>query len=315
MRVLITGGAGFIGSHLSRRLLQHGHQVTIIDNLSTGSRSNLPAEAEFIELDLARNDHLKFLPAVSYDAVCHLAAQSSGPASAELPYYDLQVNAASTLLLSRWCLQQQIPRFIYASSMAIYGDAASLPVREEAPCLPRSYYGVSKLTSEHLLRLASVDGLNVTSMRMFSVYGPGQNLSNLKQGMVSIYLTYLLRGEPIPVTGSLDRFRDFIYIDDIVDAWWRVLQVPSTPSAAYNIGTGQPTQVRELLRRLFAQLHLPADYPIQELPNSASDQFGLYADIARAQTELQWQPRTSLADGLHQMINWAQTKETLINES
>ena len=201
MRVLLTGGAGFIGAHLTRRLLQDGHGVTVVDNLSTGKRENIPVGADFIEIDLAQGDCLNFLPTTSFDVVCHLAAQSSGPASAEMPYYDLQANAASTLLLSRWCLQHDVPRFIYASSMAIYGDADALSVCEDAPCLPKSYYGVSKLTSEHILRLASQEGLSVTNLRMFSVYGPGQNLGNLKQGMVSIYLAYLLRGEPVPVTG------------------------------------------------------------------------------------------------------------------
>ena len=119
----------------------------------------------------------------------------------------------ATLLLVRWCLARGIKRFLYASSMAVYGDGAA-PMEEDAPCVPKSHYGVSKLTSEHLLRLAAQQGISCTSFRMFSVYGPGQNLENLKQGMVSIYLAYMLRGVSVPVTGSLERIRDFIYIDD-----------------------------------------------------------------------------------------------------
>ncbi|MBI4848379.1 MAG: NAD-dependent epimerase/dehydratase family protein [Nitrospirae bacterium] len=309
MRVLLTGGAGFIGSYLARRLLLDGHAVTIVDNLSTGKRKNVPDGADFIELDLAQSDCLKFLPSVPFDAVCHLAAQSSGPVSAEIPYYDLQANAASTLLLSRWCLQNHVPRFLYASSMAIYGNVESFPVCEDIICLPRSYYGVSKLTSEHFLRLASQEGLSVTSLRMFSVYGPGQNLGNLNQGMVSIYLAYLLRGEPVPVTGSLDRFRDFVYIDDVLDAWLGVLQMPSTPSLVYNIGTGKPTKVHELLAAQIAALHLPSDYPIYELPGSSFDQFGLYADVQRSKAELNWQPVISLEKGLEKMVAWATSQK------
>jgi len=305
MRALVTGGAGFIGSHLSRRLLDAGHAVVVVDNLSTGNRQNVPREAEFIELDLSRSHFLKALPGGQYDAVCHLAAQSSGPASAEMPFYDLQANAASTLLLSRWCLEQQIPRFLYASSMAIYGNVETLPVTEATPCVPRSYYGVSKLASEHLLRVAALEGLSVTCFRMFSVYGPGQNLANLKQGMVSIYLAYLVRGEEVPVTGSLQRFRDFVYIDDVIEAWVRVLGISATPRAAYNLASGRPTAVQELLGALVSALGLPPTHPIRELPGSPSDQFGLYADISAAQHDLQWQPTVPLGDGLTRMVAWA----------
>ncbi|MBI5032980.1 MAG: NAD-dependent epimerase/dehydratase family protein [Chloroflexi bacterium] len=308
MRILVTGGAGFIGSHLARRLLEQGHAVCVVDNLSTGKRENVPAQAEFIELDLARADFLRSLPQSKFDGVCHLAAQSSGPASAEMPYYDLQVNAASTLLLSRWCLENRVPRFLYASSMAIYGNATTLPVCEDTPCLPVSYYGVSKLTSENLLCLAANEGLRVTNLRMFSVYGPGQNLGNLKQGMVSIYLAYLLRGVEVPVTGSFERFRDFVYIDDIIDAWLRALSLPETPTSTYNLGSGKPTTVRVLLLALLNALNLPADYPIKELPGAASDQFGLYADITRARNDLGWIPRTELSDGLRAMVEWARTQ-------
>jgi UDP-glucose 4-epimerase len=305
MRVLITGGAGFIGSNLARRLIAEGHAVAVVDNLSTGRQANVPVEAEFVEYDLARADCLDHLPSGKFDAVCHLAAQTSGPASIDMPYYDLQANAASTLLLSRWCLQNNIPRFLYASSMVVYGNKLQSPAFEDASCEPISYYGVSKLTSEHLLRLASLEGLNVTSLRMFSVYGPGQNLGNLKQGMVSIFLAYLLRGEEVPVTGSLERFRDFIYIDDVVDAWVRALNQPRTISAVYNIGTGKPTTIRELLAALVIAMELPSNYPVKELPGSASDQFGLFADVSRAGAELNWKPNMKLSDGLRRMVDWA----------
>ena len=305
MRILITGGAGFIGSALARRLIDEGHTVAVVDNLSTGKQANVPLEAEFVEYDLTRADCLDHLPSGKFDAVCHLAAQTSGPASIEMPYYDLQANAASTLLLSRWCLQNKIPRFLYASSMVVYGNNLPSPAFEDAICEPISYYGVSKLASEHLLRLAALEGLSVTSFRMFSVYGPGQNLGNLKQGMVSIFLAYLLRGDEIPVTGSLERFRDFIYIDDVVDAWVRALNQPRTSSDVYNIGTGKPTTIRELLAALVTAMDLPSNYPVKELSGSAFDQFGLFADVSRAAAELNWKPNIKLSDGLRRMVDWA----------
>ena len=307
MNVMVTGGAGFVGSYLARRLLEKHHRVVVVDNLSTGRRENIPPEVEFIDLDLSRPDCLGDLP-TDVDAVCHLAAQSAGAVSAEQPYYDLQANAGSTLLLSRWCLKQGIKRFLYASSMVVYGDRNRSPVSEDSLCLPKAYYGVSKLTSEHLLRLAAVEGLQVTIFRMFTLYGPGQDLSNLKQGMVSIYLAYLLRGGPVPVTGSLNRFRDLLCIDDVIDAWEAALDLPSTPSQIYNLGSGTPTTVRELLARLKAALDLPPAHPVQELPGSPADQFGAYADISRARTELGFAPRIELAEGLRRMVAWARAQ-------
>jgi len=309
MRILLTGGAGFIGSHLAQRLLRDGHGVTIVDNLSTGVRDNVPAKAAFVELDLARTDFTTALPSAKFDAVCHFAAQSSGPASADIPLADLQTNAASTLLLSRWCIRHDVRRFVYASSMAVYGNVDRLPAAESTtPCRPQSYYGVSKLSSEYLLDVAALEGLNATSLRFFSVYGPGQNLANLKQGIASIYLAYLLEGREVPVTGSLDRFRDLVYIDDVVDACVDVITRASTPSRAYNIGTGTPTTVRELLAQLIQILGLPPDHPIRELAGSPSDQFGLYASVERAETELGWRPSVSLDEGLSKMIEWAKSR-------
>ena len=307
MKVLLTGGAGFIGSHLAAGLLGRGHDVVVLDDLSNGRRENVPAGCTFIEADAGDPATLTLLPPV--DRVVHFAAQSSGPASADLPYKDLQSNAASTLLLSRWCVQHGIRRFVYASSMAIYGNPPVLPVSEDAPQIPLSYYGVSKLTSEHLLRVAAQEGLRCTSVRFFSVYGPGQNLDNVRQGIVSIYLAYLLRGDHVPVTGSLERFRDLVHVDDVVRLCADVLERDSTPESAYNVGGGRPTTVRQLLDALIAAADLPADFPIRELPGSASDQFGLYADISRARRDFGWVPTVDLADGLKRMAQWARSMQ------
>ncbi len=305
---LVTGAAGFIGSHLTKRLLSQGCQVFATDNLATGSRSNIPNGCQFIELDLSRPDFVKRLPSQQFDFVCHLAAQSSGPASAQMPHADLQANASSTLLLSRWCIQNAIKRFVYASSMAIYGNQEKLPANEESVCKPISYYGISKLTSENMLRIAQSEGLESTCFRMFSVYGPGQNLANRKQGMLSIFLAYLLEGVPVPVTGTLDRFRDFVYIEDVIDAWISALKMPRTPRLAYNLGSGEPTAVKKLLRLLISALGLPADHEILAQENSASDQFGLYADINAAREDLEWTPQTKFSDGITKMVEWAKTE-------
>jgi UDP-glucose 4-epimerase len=307
VKVVITGGAGFIGSHLATRLLQGGHSVVIADNLSSGRVENVPSGAHFVYADVSHPDGAEQLPR-DVNVVCHLAAQSAGARSAQRPYYDLQTNAGSTLLLTRWCLKHGIPRFVYASSMAVYGNVDVSPVREETPCIPTAYYGISKLTSEHLLRLAAREGLKVTTFRIFTSYGPGQDLDNLEQGMVSIYLAYMLRGVPVPVTGRLDRFRDIIYIDDVVNAWEKAVELPETPSQVYNLGSGKPTTVRELLAVLKDALGLPPDYPVEELAGSPSDQFGLYADISSVKSDLGFTPRVDLATGVKRMAAWARSR-------
>ena len=309
MHALITGGAGFIGSNLSKALLARGAKVDIVDNLSTGYEKNIPSGARFCRLDISDPDSLLKLPEKKYDAICHLAAQSSGIKSAEDPWYDLQANAGSTLLLSRWALRQGTPRFLHASSMVAYGSPASHCPDETTKDCPTSYYGVSKLASEHLLRLASLEGLSVTCFRMFSVYGPNQDLSNLRQGMASIFLAYILRNELIPVTGSLKRFRDFIYVDDVVNCWIKALEMPSTRKQVYNLGSGIATTVDELIKSLLIASGLPADYPVKELPGNPSDQFGLYADIKNTVEDLNWSPQTKLIEGLEKMIRWARSQQ------
>lgn len=304
MRVLVTGGAGFIGSRLAAALVRAKHSVLVVDDLSTGSESSVPPAAEFIRADVSKPDFLKKLGKL--DAICHLAAQSSGEVSSEQPLLDFNVNAASTLLLSRWALEKGVPRFLYASSMAAYGQPEQPgPVSEDTPLVPLTQYGVSKMASEHILRLAQARGLSTTSFRMFSVYGAGQNMANLKQGMVSIYMAYVLEGKEVPVKGAFDRFRDLVHVEDVVGAWLAALSMKATPSPVYNLGTGRPTTVAELLKKIFAACGERADYPAKQFPGTPGDQHGLCADVSLAKKELGWTARVPLEQGLKDMAGWA----------
>ncbi len=310
MRLLVTGGAGFIGSALARRLIAEGHAVVVVDNLSTGKRTNVPVEADLIVADVADPATLERIAPGAYDAVLHLAAQSSGAIGQSNPYLDLQTNVASTLLLSRWCIAHGIPRFIYTSSMTVYGQGNRDPVDENVACRPISYYGASKLASESYLRLAGDDGLNVTSLRLYNVYGRGQNLANLYQGMASIYLAYLLKGVCVPVTGSFDRYRDFVPVDDVVEAAMLSLKRPKTASFVYNIGTGRKTTVSELLRMLIDAMGLAPGHPVEEREGSPSDVFGSIANSRRAHDELGWKAGISLKEGLSDMVAWAKAERS-----
>jgi len=303
MHILVTGGAGFIGSHLSRRLIAKGHQVTVVDNLSTGVRENVPAEADFIELDLTKPDSIQELPDQPFQVICHLAGQSSGEKSFDDPLYDFEANARSTLQLATWALKRAIPAFLYASSMGVYGQVSSQPVSESLAPQPISYYGASKRGAELLLEVAAQQGLRVVSFRMFNVYGPGQNLSNMKQGMVSIYLAYLLRGQPLIIKGSLERIRDLVYIDDVTAAWELALE--KQVQGVFNLGSGTGTSVRALVAALLSACGLDPNYPIEQMESTLGDQFAMTADIKALHSALDWEPKISLSAGLERMVAWA----------
>jgi len=303
---LVTGGAGFIGSHLSRRLLKEGWKVHIIDNLSTGFRSNIPPEAKFTFLDLSRDDFVTLLPKDHFDAVFHLAAQSSGEISFDDPMYDLKTNCLSTLMLLDWCINHNTERFIYTSSMSIYGDQEIQPVKEDILLKPKSFYGVGKLASEGYVNIYSKMGLHTTSLRLFNVYGPGQNMENLRQGMVSIYMAYILKKEEILVKGSPDRYRDFIYIDDVVETYMRCLDNPKTFGKSYNVAYGRKTYVKELVEaELKAFNYDPQEYPVKYSGSTPGDTFGIYADISLLKEDLGWEPKVPLEEGLSRMVSWA----------
>ena len=302
-RVLLTGGAGFIGSHLAATLLADGWDVDVVDDLSTGDRAAVPGGAEFVEADLGSAEALAALPDRDYAAILHLAGQSSGEKSFDDPLRDLDANARSTVLLAEWALRRGIPVFVHASSMGVYGQPDALPVAETTEPRPISWYGASKLAAERALAVAGDQGLRTVSMRMFSVYGPGQDLTEMRQGMASIFLAMLLRGEPVEVHGSLDRVRDFVFVDDCVAAWRIALE--RDVRGAFNIGTGVGTSVGDLVAQLIDLAGLPADHPVTSVGTTPGDQTTMVADPARAVLELGWEARTPLRDGLAAMVRWA----------
>lgn len=302
-RVLLTGGAGFIGSHLAAALLADGWAVDVVDDLSTGTRSAIPVGAQLLELDLGRPESIAALPDHEYAAILHLAGQSSGEKSFDDPLRDLDANARSTLLLADWGLRRGIPAFVHASSMGVYGQPHELSVGEATQAQPISWYGASKLAAERTLAVASDQGMRTVSLRMFSIYGPGQDLTEMRQGMVSIFLAMLLRGEAVEVHGALDRVRDFVYIDDCVTAWRHALE--RDVSGPFNIGTGKGTSVGDLVAQLIEAAGLPEDHPVASIGTTPGDQTAVIADTRRAAQELGWEARTALRDGLAAMVRWA----------
>ena len=202
---LITGAAGFVGAAVSQRLVGQGNRVVSIDNLSTGYRENVPDGVEFYPADCQDPEVLLQLPRIPYDAIIHIAGQSSGEISFSDPVYDLRTNTESTLLLLQYAREIGCSRFLYASSMSVYGRKPDRPVSEEEIASPESFYGVGKLASEEYLRIYEQFGIRSTSLRLFNIYGPGQNMANLQQGMVSIFLAQMLKDRHILVKGGKDR--------------------------------------------------------------------------------------------------------------
>lgn len=300
---LITGGAGFIGSAIARRLLARGDEVTVVDNLSSGSIENVPAGARFIHADL-RDGHALDAVETGVAGILHLGGQPSAEVSEAEPQYTFDSNERGTFMLLQWAARRRIRRVLFASSMAVYGSAVG-SLHEDAPLVPASVYGVSKIAGELALALFGRQGGQTTALRMFNVYGPGQNLTNMRQGMVSIYLSFLLRGEPILVKGAADRYRDLIYVDDVVDGWMTALDRPDAIGRVYNLGTGVRTTVRMLIDGLIEAAGERREYPVVCGEPTAGDVHGSVADITRASNEMGWRPRVDVAQGLRRTIDWA----------
>ena len=302
--LLVTGAAGFIGAALAKRLIEHGNKVITIDNLTTGFRESIPEGVIFIEGNCQDESIINQLNSYQFDAIFHIAGQSSGEISFEDPVYDLQTNAQSTLLLLKYALKTNCKKFIYASTMSVYGDQPDIPIAEEASTLPKSFYAVGKLASEHYLDIYSKYIIDIVSLRLFNVYGPGQNMENLKQGMVSIFLAQALSNKHISVKGSPERFRDLVYIDDIINSFTIFLGSNKPGYRCYNVSTGIRTTISDLLDKIIA--YLPYEVSVEYSDSTPGDQFGIYGDATKIEKELGWKYQTDLDDGLKKMIKWYQ---------
>lgn len=272
-KILITGVAGFIGSAIARKLIELNYEVHGIDNLSSGKIENIPKGVIFSKIDISKEKKFSFLPN-DIDCIMHLAGQSSGEISFENPISDLQKNTIATLNLISFANNTKVDKFIYASSMSVYGDVKDEPISEYHETKPLSCYGVGKLASENYLRIL-LKKSDSFMMRMFNVYGPGQDFSNMKQGMVSIFLSQALKSKKIIVKGSLDRFRDFIYIDDVVELWIKTMMTKKEGFHELNIGSGKKTSVEELLECINEVLG-PLDIELEE--STPGDQMGIFSD-------------------------------------
>jgi UDP-glucose 4-epimerase len=313
MKVLVTGGAGFIGSHLCERLLNAGHQVVVLDNEATGRRANVPAAAHYLKGDVSRPEDVERAFAGGLDAVCHIAGQVSLIRSFTDPAIDLGTNVLGTLNVLQRCLKNRVRRLLYASSMQAYGATTVVPTPEDTPCRPASYYGINKYAAERYVHITAerVDldfQFWVTSFRMYNVYGPRQALDNPYQGVLGIFLGNLLRGEPLTIFGDGEQSRDFVYIDDVVEAWLKALEEPASYGGVFNLGSGRETSINELADLALASLgRTRCHREVRYAPGRPGELRRVAADTTRARAILAWEPRTSFAAGLAETVRWAQT--------
>ena len=241
-----------------------------------------------------------------FDAIIHIAGQSSGEISFDDPVYDLQTNTQSTVMLLKLAQKTGCKKFVYASSMSVYGDHQPPECKEETEKVPKSFYAVGKLASENYMRIFSEYGIACTALRFFNVYGPGQNLSNLRQGMASIFLAMAIKDHHIHVKGSKDRFRDFVYIDDVVDAVLRSLNREKGYDV-FNVCTGVATTVENVVKSICDAL--PYDVTVEYKDGTPGDQFGIYGNNEKIIKALDWKVTRDFSQGMKDMIDWALTQK------
>lgn len=310
MRVLVTGGAGFIGSNLVDRLLADGHEVTVVDDLSTGKLTNLQQARRnpdlrlgFQRLDITSTALERAVARAQPDVVCHLAAQIDVRRSVSDPVHDGLVNVIGTVALLEACRRHDVDKVVFTTSGGcIYGepDVAELPIDEAYPGHPHSPYGAGKRAAEEYLHTyAALYGLRWTSLALANVYGPRQDPGG-EAGVVSIFGGRMLADEPVTIYGDGDQTRDFVFVDDVVHAF--VLALDRGDGLRCNIGTGEATSVTSL----FAELADLVGYtqPPAHAPERVGELRHIALDARRAATELGWKPWTTLREGLGATVDW-----------
>lgn len=302
MNILVTGGAGFIGSQIADAYIEQGHSVTILDNLSTGKKKNVSPRATFHEADLREADAVKkVLDQGKFDVVNHQAAQIDVRKSVADPGYDASVNIVGMLNLLQAALQSGVKKVVFASSGgAIYGEQDYFPADEQHPTRPISPYGIAKLTTEHyLFYYKTVYGLDFVNLRYANVYGPRQNPEG-EAGVVSVFTTRMLRNEPAFINGDGKQTRDYVYVGDVVKA--NVLALNVKGSDSFNVGTGVETDVVTL----FQHLRKLTGTTIQQQHAEAKrgEQMRSVLTPEKIGRVLVWAPSVTLEEGLKRTVEF-----------
>jgi UDP-glucose 4-epimerase len=310
-RILVTGGAGFIGSHMAEALINQGYEVIVIDNESTGFLENIPKGAHYIKGDVSNKEDLNKAFDQDPDAVFHIAGQASTIKSFNDPCGDLNTNVIGTINIIESCLETKVPRLLYASSMTCYGHPEKIPTPIDSVCRPISYYGITKYAAERYVHATAMRNdldfdFNVTSFRMFNVYGERQSLENPYQGVMAIFISNVLNNSPITIHSDGKQSRDFVYIRDVVDAWISAIDNSQAYGRVFNLGTGRGLSINQLVDLILkANEKDRSSYPVVYKPERPGDQRHMRADISKIKSILNWNPKTDMEQGIYNTIRWA----------
>ena len=307
MKVLVTGGAGFIGSHVVDQFINGGADVVIVDDLSTGRASNLNPAARFYQVDIRSRELDEVFAVERPNFVSHHAAQMNVRRSVSDPFFDADVNILGSLNVIECAKRHGVQRVVYISTGgAVYGEPVYLPCDEAHPINPICQYGASKHTVEHYLYIYQLNyGLNYTVLRYPNVFGPRQDPHG-EAGVVAIFTGQMLADEEIVINGDGEQVRDFVYVGDCARANVLAIHAPS-PRAIYNLGSGRGTSVNEI----FATLQAITGYQRQPVfgPAKMGETRRIYLDANQARQDLGWLPTTALDDGLRQTVDYFRTRE------
>ena len=298
-RILVTGGAGFIASHVSDQLVAAGHAVTVVDNLSTGKQEYVPAAAQFFPYDIKSPEAAGLIRDLKPQVIVHHAAQMSVQVSVSDPVKDAQENILGSLNLFQAAAQARVEKIIFASTGgAMYGNDAPLPAREEDRAQPEAPYGIAKMAVEHYLHFYQAEhGIIPICLRYANVFGPRQNGQG-EAGVVAIFIEKLLAGQQPRINGDGFQTRDFVFVKDIVAANLLALYYPK--AGTFNVGTSQETDIVTIYLKLQELMASPLG-PVHG-PAKPGEQRRSVLDSTLAQKELGWQPRTPMAEGLAQTV-------------
>jgi UDP-glucose 4-epimerase len=298
-RVVVTGGAGFIGSHVVDALLSTGHEVAVVDDLSTGTRDNLNPGATFHQVDITGSDVERLLTDIRPDVICHNAAQISVSAGQVDPLHDLAVNVSGSLRLIEYARHARC-RLVQASSAAVYGEPENIPVTEDHRTRPINNYGVSKLAVElYLAAYAWNYGVSYAALRYANVYGPRQNAAG-EAGVVAIFCQAVARGRPVTIHGDGRQTRDFVFVTDVAAA--NLAAAASDATGVFNVGTGTETDVNVLFDVIARAVGQPAR--ADHGPPRPGDISRSVLDPGRAARVLGWQPTVEVRVGLEETVGW-----------
>ena len=301
MRVCVTGGAGFIGSHLVDRLIALGHTVLVIDNLTTGVREFVNPKAVFIEMDVRDANIESIFADFKPQVVFHEAAQTMVPASMENPKMDCDVNLLGLVNILEASRKHKVEHFLMPSSAAVYGDLDTLPLTEDMIGKPTSFYGLTKLTGEGYLRIyEQAFGLKTVCFRYSNVYGPRQGDGG-EGGVISVFNRLIVEGQPLTVYGDGEQTRDFIYVDDVVDANIKAMG-NSQCTGIYNVSTNKGTSVNELITRFRAISG--ADFMVHYEAERVGDIKHSRLSNAKAERDFGFVATTTLEDGLQKTLEY-----------